>query len=249
MLFQYGYLEQYVADMLPEQVSVSRTKLFVCGSTGVGKTELIKSLKCRFLRSLFRRRSVSNIDHMIQQRTHGILVQQVAIPNAGNFSVWDFSGLKSYYILHEEFLRLRNALILLVFKVNDPVDQQLSELRFWLGLVKAKQPPSLDIRFAGERKNKPYVVLVSSFANLPTVLPDELTVPARTPMRGNAPPPDPNKMAEVLATIKEEFMSYFTFSDQMFQLDCRLSQSPEMKALRLHLGVLRCQIVKVSCQL
>lgn len=189
---------------------------------------------------------------MIQQRTHGILVHQTAIPNAGNFSVWDFSGLKSYYILHEEFLCAMNALVLLVFKVNDPFEQQVTQLRFWLALLKAKQEQSDKIRFAGRREHRPYVVLAGSFTNLPYVAPEgessTLTVPLTTTQStaANGRAPSPNRVQEVFDIIRKEFGDYFMFSEQLFQLDCRLSQTNEIKALRVHLGSLRSKIVQVS---
>lgn len=235
---------------MPGQVPLSRVKLFVCGATGAGKTELIKSLKCRFLRSLFRRRSDSNIPHMIQQRTHGILVHQAAISNAGNFSIWDFSGLKSYYILHEEFLSMTNALLVLVFKVNDPVEQQLAQLRFWLALLKAKQRQTRKIRFAGEQAHKPHVVLIGSFTTVPYVSPDgepdALTIPLDDAGTRGGHTRDRCQAQEVFDTIRRDFKDHFTFSGQPFLLDCRLSQTNEIKALRLHLGALRRNIVRVS---
>jgi hypothetical protein len=185
---------------------------------------------------------------MIQQRTHGILVHQATIPNAGNFSIWDFSGLKSYYIIHEEFLHTKNAVIMLVFKVNDSSEQQLAQLRFWLSLIKAKQDQSGTIRFAGELDFKPHVVLVGSFSNLPYMSPEggngTLTVPLPTSTHGRHGP-DLRKVHEVVNTVRKEFKDYFEFS-QLFQLDCRLSQTNEIKALRNHLGVLRSEIVQVS---
>lgn len=242
---------------------LSRVKLFVCGSTGVGKTELIKSIKCRFLRSLFRRRSDSNLAHMIQQRTHGILVHQLSIPNAGDFSVWDFSGMKSYYPLHEEFLDMKNAVVLVVYKLCDPLENQLAQLRFWLALIKAKQSQSRSIKFAGEREHKPNVVLVASFANVlspdhgpdleeysdplvsPSLLHPNSSVPRKTNLT-DSHPGESRQEAGVLETIRGEFDNYFTFSNRVFQLDCRLSQTSEIKALRHHLGALRCKIIEVS---
>lgn len=249
---QEGYISQYRADVVPDQFPLARVKLFVCGATGVGKTELVKSLKCRFLRSLFRKRSDSNITHMIQQRTHGILVHQTAIPNAGNFSIWDFSGLKSYYVLHEEFFSAMNALVILVFKVNDPFEQQVAQLRFWLALLKAKQEQSGKIRFAGRREHRPYIVLVGSFTTLPYVAPEGESNTLTVPPSPTRPPattsraPSPNQVQEVFDIVRTEFSDYFTFSEQVFQIDCRLSQTNEIKALRVHLGSLRSKVIHVS---
>lgn len=235
--------------MVPGQLPIARVKLLVCGATGVGKTELVKSLKCRFLRSLFRKRSSCDVSHMIQQRTHGIMVHQTSIPGAGNFSIWDFSGLESYYIIHEEFLCTTNALVLLVFKVNDSSEQQLAQLRFWLALFKAKQQQSDRIRFAGEIENRPHVVIVGSCTNLPYVSPEgdrnTITIPSQT-STSSTPPSDSSRVQAVFDTIKKEYGDFFTFSDHLFLLDCRLSQTSDIKGLRMHLGTLRRKIVKVS---
>ena len=64
------------------QIPMGRAKLLVCGAAGVGKTELIDSLKCHLLRSLFRKRSASNLAQMILKRTHGMNIQQVGHTSA-----------------------------------------------------------------------------------------------------------------------------------------------------------------------
>lgn len=267
-LREEDHLPKYVEDMLPNQAPPSRVKLLVCGATGVGKTELVKSLKCPFLRSIFRKRSSSNVPHMIQQRTHGILIHQAPIPSAGDFSIWDFSGLKSYYVLHEDFLQLRGAVAVVVFKVNDPFEFQLAQLRFWLALLKAKHPVgggsgSGNIRFAGAEEVKPHVVIVGSFTRLPHV-PSEgesvSSVPLNEGEGGSAHLLPPGEIAPTpsspdglydehpawlaFETVRKEFGDYFTISEQLFRLDCRLSQTPEMKALRMHLGALRSSILE-----
>ena len=157
--------QYYIHEVMLGQVPPNRVKLLVCGAAGVGKTELTDSLKCHLLRSLFRRRSPSSLTQMILKRTYGMTVQQVAIPNAGNFSVWDFSGMKDYYAAHENFLRLTNAVAMVVFSLRDSVEKQLAQVRFWLAMIKSKQPPDEVIRFAGENPDKPHVLLVGSFAD------------------------------------------------------------------------------------
>lgn len=242
--------DRYSTELLPNQIDISRVKLLVCGAAGVGKTELIKSLKCPFLRSLFRRRSDSNLSHMLQQRTHGISVQQETIPSAGSFSIWDFSGVKNYYLLHEEFLRVTNSVILLVVKACEPVEDQVTQLRFWLSLIKAKRLHSERVWFAGGYETKPNVAIVSSFASVPDEI-DSEQHDRRTSLSPSAASHhhdcfiDPTEKEQVLETVRKEFSNYFTFSERIFQLDCRLSQSNEIKALRQHLGAVRCQVIQV----
>ena len=253
-------------------------KLLVCGAAGVGKTELVDSLKCRLLQSLFRKRSPSSLTQMILKRTYGMTVQQVSIPNAGNFSVWDFSGMREYCVTHEQFLKIRNSIALVVFSLRDSLEKQLAQVRFWLAMIKSRQPLSEVIQFAGGNPNKPHVILVGSFADqqhqqlllsqrqLPSLgqaslrrtggaEEDIFAVPLASSVldqqkRGtdeeerNEPPPDNARI--VLRTIREEFGHHFEFHEHVFELDCRLSQTAVMKALRHHLNVLRLHILKVS---
>ena len=155
------------------------------------------------------------------------------------------------------------------------------QVRFWLAMIKSRQPPSEMILFAGENPNKPHVVLVGSFADqqhqqlllsqrqLPTlgqasplrhsgpggVEEDIFAVPSESSIlgqqdrereegEGKEPPPDNAKT--VLRTMREEFGRHFEFHEHVFELDCRLSQTAAMKALRQYLNVLRSRILKVN---
>ena len=240
--------DHYVNELLLGQEALPRTKLLVCGATGVGKTELVNSLKCHLLRSLFRRRTASDIRHTVLRRTHGIIIQSGVIPNAGDFSIWDFSGMKEYYPAHEFFFGARNSIILVVFSLREPLHKQLAQVHFWLAMIKSKQAPSEVIRYAGQNIHKPHVVLVGSFLDQqhPSSL-QELTsdVPNGSPT--SSVPQDPNNGMSVLRHVAEEFRDYFVFPDAVFTLDCRLSQTREIRSLRSLLGTIRQQVLKVRC--
>lgn len=204
-------------------------------------------------------------------------IQQATIPNAGNFSIWDFSGMREYYVTHEQFLKMRNSIALVVFSLRDSLEKQLAQVRFWLAMIKSKQSLNEVIRFAGENPNKPHIILVGSFADqqhqqlllsqrqLPTLGQaslqhsggtegDIFAVPLASSVldqqkrdaeeERNEPPPDNGRM--VLRTMREEFGRHFEFHEQVFELDCRLSQTAAMRALRQYLNVLRLRILKVS---
>ena len=272
-LIQDDLREQYISEVQLGQAPLDRVKLLVCGAAGVGKTELIDSLKCRLLQSLFRKRSPSSLTQMILKRTYGMAVQQITIPNAGNFSVWDFSGMQEYYVTHEHFLKIQNSIALVVFSLRDSLEKQLAQVRFWLAMIKSKQRPSEVIQFASENPKKPHIILVGSFADqqhqqlllsqrqLPSlgqaslrhtggVEEDIFAVPLASSVLDqqkqeieNEPPPD--NARTVLRTMREEFGHHFEFHEHVFELDCRLSQTAAMKALRQHLNVLRLRILKV----
>lgn len=233
-----------MAELVLGQMPLSRVKLLVCGAAGVGKTELINSLKCHILRSLFRKRSNSDFYHMILKRSRGMCVQQVTIPNAGLFSVWDFSGMKEYYVAHENFLESKNAIFLIVFSLREQVSKQLAQARFWLAMIKSKLGPSEVIHHAAKTPNRPPVILVGSFADQqqPNHLNsnDIFAVPLAS---GTQDALDSGR--SVHRVLRKEFGDFFDFSGFVFTMDCRLSQSHEMRTLRSLLASLHTQIIKV----
>ena len=228
------------------QIPIRRAQLMVCGAAGVGKSELIASLKCNILRSLFRRRSSSDFQHMILKRTHGMTVQQASIPNAGHFCIWDFSGMREYYIAHENFLGTSKAIILLVLSLRDQVSKQLAQARFWLAMIKSRHSPSTVLHRAAKVANRPFVILVGSFLdqqqpnNVELQSSDIFAVPLAPFQRGR-----PDNGRSILETVSREFGEFFDFSDDVYTLDCRLSQSQEMRLLRSLLGSLHARVVKV----
>ena len=250
---QGGLREHYVSELVLGQLSLDRVKLLVCGGPGVGKTELINSLKCHVLRSLFRRRSSSNFQQMILRRTHGMTVQQLAIPHAGLFSVWDFSGMREFYISHESFLGGSNCVFVLVLSLRDPVGKQLAQMRFWLSMIKAKcRQREISTRSSTRR---PFVVLVGSFPDQ-----QQQQQQQQQPVEGHShlrtsdvfavPLPSTVQRAldsgrSVLEKLSKEFGDFFDFSNTVFAMDCRLSQSPGMRGLRTLLGSLHTRVLKV----
>ena len=224
---------------------LDRGKLLVCGAAGVGKTELINSLKCHVLHSLFRRRSSSNFQQMILKRTHGMTVQHTSIPNAGKFSIWDFSGMKEFYVSHENFIGGANSIFILVLSLRDPINKQLAQMRFWLAMIKAKCGPD---RIPMSSTNRPFVILVGSFVDqqppnnhIDLHSSDVFAVPLASTIQQ---PLDNGR--SVLETLSKEFGEFFDFSNTVYTVDCRLSQSYEMRSLRILLGSLHSRVVKVT---
>lgn len=236
-----------MSELVLGQIPINRAKLLVCGAAGVGKTELINSLKCHILRSLFRRRSSSNLQHMILKRTHGMTVQNTNIPNAGNFSIWDFSGMKEFYVSHENFLECTNSIFLLVLSLREPVSKQLAQMRFWLAMIKAKCSPSKLLHQSSKALHRPFVILVGSFAdqqqpaNMALQSSDIFAVPLSSSIQQ---PLDNGR--SVLETLSKEFGDFFDFSNTVFTVDCRLSQSYEMRSLRTLLAALHSHVIKVN---
>ncbi len=265
--------QRCLRELSPNGTRVNRVRLLLCGASGVGKTSLLSSLRTKFLRTLRRPTfggsylGSSALDH-----TYGFCMQRLLIPNAGEFSVWDFSGRKQYYPAHEYFLDCRNGLYLIVYRSADPLELQLAQVRFWLAMIKSKHKPHPFIHFAGHYIHKPFVILVSSFSDtspnsgmfrstsggsgfeeeddfLATSPLSEQTTPP--PYSRNYPPTQerfPGRSASkssVLQYVVHEFGDHFNFTDTVFQLDTRQPRGREMKRLRTLLGILRTAILDV----
>ena len=215
---------------------MERVKLLVCGSSGVGKTELVESLKCRFLRSLFRRRSSSSdVTQIASRKTHGIAIQQATIPNSKEFSIWDFSGLEDYYLVHEKFINAKNSIFMIVFSLRDQIKKQIAQVKFWLSFIKAKLTLNISV------EAKPHVVLVASFADYSQGV--EMLEEGDISITSGD---NTNDGSKVLKFAVEQFGRFFLFQDMTHRLDCRLSQSTEMRVLRSTLASLRVETIRVG---
>ena len=182
-------------------------------------------------------------------------VQHLSIPSAGDFSVWDFSGLKDYYVAHEHFLETRNTVIVVLFSLRDPLQKQIAQVRFWLSMIKAKQAPSPIIHFAGRKARKPPVLLVGSFADQQQLSllfqrgrdsDDIFAAPlASSILQQQSDQYLSSNSSAVLEAMVKDFGEHFVFEDCVHSLDCRLSHSKEIRSLKERLGVLRQQVLGV----
>ncbi|KAL5482195.1 hypothetical protein EMCRGX_G022490 [Ephydatia muelleri] len=223
------------------QRPLSRVKLLVCGDAGVGKTELVNSLKCHALRSIFRRRSTSDVARAIQRHTLGFSVQVATIPGEGEFSIWDFSGLEEYHIAHEPFLDGTNAIAMVVFSLRSPTQTQLAQVHYWLSLLRCKQRGEV-VGYAGYNGHRPHVILVGSFANQQHN--SEFQMESSEGLTASLAPRAPNNGDAVLSMAMAEFGESFEFCEGVHIVDTRMPQSKGMRGLRSLLGSLKGQVLK-----
>lgn len=225
----------------------------------MGKTQLIASLRTRFLRS-FRQPTCggSYLGHASLNHTYGFCVERATIPTAGEFSIWDFSGSKEYYPAHEYFLSSQNTVYIVVYSQLHSYKDQLAQVRFWAAMIRSKHRPHPFIHYCGQSGQKPIIILVQSFADNPPNTPspahfdnDSQDDPfaATSPAHDHTHPPfshthySGNKL---LNQVVDEFGNYFMFTDKIFTLDCRQPRSEGMKSLRSLLATLRVSLVNVS---
>lgn len=241
-------------------MQVSKVRLLVCGAADVGKTSLICSLKTKFLRAFRPIKCGGNyLSPTVHQHTFGFCVEQSSIPSAGDFSIWDFSGHKEYYLTHEYFLESRNTIYIIVYSRHHSYERQLAQVRFWLAMIKSKHRPHKFIHYGGHRGQKPFVILVQSHADNQTTPiqklgydDDQDTFTATSPIGHDDDDHllKPNHLLQsepkkLLKHLVEEFGHHFMFTDKVFSLDCRQPRGREIQSLRNLLGTLRLSVSKV----
>jgi death-associated protein kinase len=256
--------DRCLSELKLGRLQVDRVRLLVCGAAGVGKTSLISSLKNKFFRNSRNNRCGNNYFGAAanRERTHGFCVEQCSIPGAGCFSIWDFSGHYEYYPAHEYFLQgASNLIYLIVCCQLHSYQYQLAQVKFWLAMIKSKFCPHNFIQYAGHRSQKPFVVLVQSFADrLPSLLSHNesdtfdvtfSTINNRKEMMSYSHSSFSSDTSiqsttanQLLKCVEEEFGQYFIFTDKVFNLDCRKSRGSQMQLLRLKLGLLRLSVLK-----
>ncbi|KAL8602300.1 hypothetical protein ACOMHN_022813 [Nucella lapillus] len=232
-----------------------RVKLKVLGSTGVGKSLLVESLKCGFLGSFFRRR-LPNAGNdvtlpkskMLQQFslptplsynvanptcTKGVDIQQVSVAGAGEFSVWDFSGYEPYYMVYDHVLGGgAGCLHVVVFSLQDPPEEQLAQVLFWLHFLRARVPPALPIGYCGRLRNRPRVLLVATHAD---------KVGCSRNSRGEYVSADASAVQQ---KAQQMFVHDLSVAERAFVVDSQLSASPDLKALKAALAQEKQDIVE-----
>lgn len=233
-----------------------RIKLKILGSTGVGKSLLVESLKCGFLGSFFRRRlphsSTSGsikpnkgklsrqfslptpLNYTVSNPTYtkGIEVHQANVAGAGEMSIWDFSGYEPYYMLYDHFLGDTNCLHIVTFSLQDSHDEQLAQVIFWLNFLKARMPPALPIGHCGQLSNTPHVTLVATHA-------DKASCSRNS--RGEYVSAEASTLHQ---KVQQMFKHDISVSDRLFIVDAQVSTSADMKALKLALGAAKRDIVE-----
>ena len=61
--------------------------------------------------------------------------------NAGDLSVWEFSGVETYHMVYDHFIGNTNCIHTIVFNVEDKAQVQLEQVRYWLHFLQSRIPP------------------------------------------------------------------------------------------------------------
>ncbi|XP_070543230.1 death-associated protein kinase 1-like isoform X2 [Ptychodera flava] len=253
----------YVQQLQPTPSFISRVKIKLLGHTGVGKTTLIDTLKCGYLRGLFRvsksnlsfigksspkryinkdghrpvreqRRISSNNNSVEYISTKAIDINTISVPGAGEFSVWEFGGREQYHTAYSHFVGDSSAIYAIVFNLEDPYEVQYSQVCYWMNLLKSRLPVTEPIGFCGKYSSLMKVILIATH-------PDIVNCPKTS--TGEYVSGEGNV---VLYQVKKTYGRQFDICDMLFVSDAHSSSSREMKLLRTYLANLKNAVVKTE---
>ncbi|BFY96992.1 hypothetical protein BsWGS_00032 [Bradybaena similaris] len=245
-----------INQLKPLPQPISRVKLKLLGSTGVGKSMLIEALKTGFLGSFFRRKLQSPgvpatkhkspgklsrqfslptpLNYTVGNPTYtkGIDVQTVTIAGAGEFSVWDFSGYEPYYMFYDHFLGDINCIHVVMFNLEDSLDEQIAQVIFWLNFLKARIHPRLPIDYCGKLQNTAQVVLVATHA-------DKSSMPCHKTSSGIHINKD---TSYILDRVNSIFQYDLDICPTIYLMDAQIPSSHDMRAFKQQLAKMKLDI-------
>lgn len=246
----------FIQQLNPINQPLSRIKIKILGSTAVGKSTLLESLKCGLFSSFFRGRLFSvgslsarekNRSRMLRQYslptplcysignptyTKGIDVQQVTISGIGDVSLWDFSGYQPYYMLYDHFLGDINCVHLIAFSLMDALDEQLAQVIFWLNFVKSRIPLQPPLGQYGKPVVPLKMILIATHA-------DQANYP-----RNNRGEFVCREAQVILTKAQALFGNDMEIVDRIFVVDTQVAGSSDMKALKKQIADMKASIVK-----
>ena len=192
-------------------------KICFIGPPEAGKTTLYKAIRRGWLASKLSADEKADETSRLEERTVGMDVFEADISSAGHVVLCDFAGQHHFHRTHSIFFDPSNTIYIMVLNGRLSEDQILAECRYWLAFLSASSP-------AGSR---PVVVMVISRADVcPSDHLDRL-------------------MNHVSTTLRSLFDEQLRIQQRYFVLDCRKSQSRQMKEFRAFLGQIKDGLLKV----
>ncbi|XP_075209802.1 death-associated protein kinase 1-like [Lycorma delicatula] len=185
------------------------------------------------------RQNSLNFDLYNYHYTRGIDVQQVSLPIVGDVTTWDFSGQDTYFPLYHHLVTTdgSNAILILVFNLEDSPSIQLRQCCFWLSFLQARIPPNEPIGPCGKTANTAYVMLVGTHAD-------------KTRLGRNSHGEYCSLQAQVLVKqLREKFSATFEIYPTVVLLDAQAAHSTGIKQLKTCLSSIKSKLIQVVPQM
>ena len=191
-----------------DTVRLETIKLCFIGSDGTGKTTLMEALKQGWLERRFTNENQEDDPNSEEKYKLGINVMTVDIPRVGLVSLWDYADQRQFHKTLGLFFSSFNSLFILLVSLVRGKERRIcsyeelrDELHYWLSFLRA----SLDGKFI------PTVLIMAS--------------------RGDYYRDGQHVLRRVVDFICELFIGQINIIEDCLVLDCRKSDSPEMRQL------------------
>lgn len=185
------------------------------------------------------RQNSLNFDLYNYHYTRGVDVQQVSLPVVGDVTIWDFSGQDTYFPLYHHLVTTdgSNAILVLVFNLEDSPSVQLRQCCFWLSFLQARIPPNEPIGPCGRTANTAHVMLVGTHAD-------------RTRLGRNSHGEYCSLQVQTLVEqLQEKFSATFEIHPTVVILDAQAAHSTGIKQLKISLSSIRAKLIQVVPQM
>ena len=182
------------------------------------------------------RPAISSVDVVHDNYTRGVQVHNASVGNnAGELSLWEFSGERSYRFLFDHFIGNVNCIHLVLVSLADAIEEQKRQLRRWLEFLRARIAPVEPLGDRGRSKRPGRVLLCTTHADA-----------ARISASKNAVGELQSRDADILLkTALDEFGCVFDVHPRIFVLDANASGSVDFKALKQTIAEIKTEIVEV----
>ncbi|KAG1714864.1 Death-associated protein kinase 1 [Nymphon striatum] len=238
--------EAYILQLIPSTQPIPRVKVKLFGHSGVGKTTIADTLKCGYLTAphlatielnssaVTKNKVPLSFDTGFDNYTRGIDVQQLNLfTSTGDFSLWEFSGQESYFLLYDQFIGNTSCIHTVVFNLTDPYQVQLQQVIFWLQFLQARIPPSFPLGYGGKSSKPGKLVLVAAHADSARCT-RNVTTGEYVSSEANA----------ILKYVLDKYGSIFDVHENVFVVDAHVVGSPSMKAFKQYLADTKAKLVQ-----
>uniref|UniRef100_A0A0X3NY06 Death-associated protein kinase 1 n=2 Tax=Schistocephalus solidus TaxID=70667 RepID=A0A0X3NY06_SCHSO len=158
---------------------------------------------------------------------HESYTRGIDIKNTPEYSIWDFSGFKSYYFLYDYFIGNTSCVHMIFYSLRDNPSTQRENVKFWLEFIHSRIPAHEDGNIEGQAR----VVLVATHADETNCLRDGEGFLYHV------------GAARLLQDVRRKFKYQLRILPELHVLDTTIPNSVEMKSLKLRLQKLRDEIL------
>ncbi|CAG0890672.1 unnamed protein product [Darwinula stevensoni] len=197
---------------------------------GIGEKEGSMEMHARALK----KQESLTFDYYHEAYTRGIDVHQVGLSvlagrpvslsgAAGDWSLWEFSGVETYYLVYDHFIGNTCCINAIIFRLTDPLRVQLQQVQFWLRFLKSRLPPAEPLGHCGKSYRPAKIILIGTHVD---------TAHCQKNQQGEYLDPS---VDELMSQVLRGFGRVFDIHPKAILLDANASHAHAIKDLKLYM--------------